>query len=82
LLFAAACDIRIQQGTFLAQVQESTQKLRAASEAWQKHIKSCIQRDPHDPYVGLLAHALGSEDEAQRVRVEQGYTLGAVPTNL
>jgi hypothetical protein len=60
-------------------VQESAQKLRVASEEWQKHIKSCIQRDPDDPYVGLLAHALGSEDEAQCVRAKQGYTLGTVP---
>lgn len=62
-------------------MQESTEKLRAASNAWQKHIRSCIQRDPDDPYAGLLAHALGSDDEAQRVREEQGYKMGAVPKN-
>ena len=61
-------------------LQESAEKLRAASETWQNHIKSCILRDPDDPYVGLLAHALGSEDEAQRVRKQQGYTLGASQT--
>lgn len=60
--------------------QESTEKLRAASETWQSHIKSCILRHPDDPYTGLLAHALGSEDEAQRVRKQQGYTLGASQT--
>lgn len=57
-------------------VQESAGKLRASSERWQQHIKKCIERDPDDPYFGLLAHALGSEDEAQRLRREQRHTWG------